>query len=145
MRAVMSCGVILFRREPELSFLLLKHPHRYDLPKGHVEDGETELQCALRELHEESGVAPADVEIDPDFRFPHTYYPVEKRFGGVVEKTVVIYLGWLTKDTPIRVTEHGDHAWLPWRPPHKIDPRTVDQVLAAVEAHFAKSDGRPTA
>lgn len=138
MRVEKSCGVIVFRREPELSFLLLKHPHRFDLPKGHVEDGETEIDTALRELWEETGIAAADVTLDPTFRFPHTYYPKIARLGGeVVEKTVVLFLGWLTKDIPITVTEHGDHQWLPWKPPHAIDPRTVDQVLAAVEAHFA--------
>ncbi len=30
------------------SFLLMKHRNRYDLPKGHVDSGETEMQTALR-------------------------------------------------------------------------------------------------
>lgn len=138
MRVEKSCGVILFRREPELSFLLLKHPHRLDLPKGHVEGEETEIETALRELWEETGVASDAVDLDPTFRFPHTYYPRIARQGGqTVEKTVVLFLGWLTKETDIRVSEHGDFGWYPWRPPHRIDPRTVDQVLAAVESHFA--------
>jgi ADP-ribose pyrophosphatase len=55
MRQVKSCGVLLFRRQPEMAFLLLRQHHRYDLPKGHQEKGESDLDCALRELEEETG------------------------------------------------------------------------------------------
>src|SRR5690242_20644475 len=116
-----SCGVILFRRAPELSFLLMRHPDRYDLPKGHIEEGESELACALRELTEETGVPARAVQIEPGFRFTTTYYPRYKRRGGeVVEKTVVIFLGWLTEDRPIEVSEHDDFEWFRWQPPHHI-------------------------
>ncbi|MGL4880559.1 MAG: NUDIX domain-containing protein, partial [Waterburya sp.] len=50
MEKVKSCGIICFTRTQQPSFLLMKRSHRYDLPKGHIEPGETELQCALREL-----------------------------------------------------------------------------------------------
>jgi 8-oxo-dGTP pyrophosphatase MutT (NUDIX family) len=34
--------------KPDQSFLLMSHKDRYDLPKGHMEVGETEQQTALR-------------------------------------------------------------------------------------------------
>ncbi len=34
--------------KPDQSFLLMKHRDRYDLPKGHMELGETEQQTGLR-------------------------------------------------------------------------------------------------
>ena len=37
MRKLKSCGVLVFRKQPHCSFSLMKHPHRYDLPKGHIE------------------------------------------------------------------------------------------------------------
>ena len=46
MREVKSCGVLVMKSDR--SFLLMKHEDRYDLPKGHMEAGETEHQTALR-------------------------------------------------------------------------------------------------
>lgn len=140
MRQVKSCGVLLFRRIPELSFLLMKHSHRFDLPKGHVEPGETEIQCALREMWEETGVAIDRVTLDPEFRFEEMYYPIEPRFGSErVEKTLVIFLGWIDRVDQIQVTEHGGHEWRAWKPPHNIQKYTINPLLTAVEQHFAKS------
>ncbi|HEY9596080.1 MAG TPA: DNA mismatch repair protein MutT, partial [Cyanophyceae cyanobacterium] len=40
MQHVKSCGFIVMRTKPQLSFLLMQKPNRYDLPKGHIEAGE---------------------------------------------------------------------------------------------------------
>lgn len=45
-REVKSCG--FFVMKPDQSFLLMKHVDWYDLPKGHMEAGETEQQTAVR-------------------------------------------------------------------------------------------------
>lgn len=138
MRSVKSCGMILFRRQPELSFLLMKHTHRFDLPKGHVEPGETEIECALRETWEETGIARELISIDSDFRYQEKYYPIEPRFGTErVEKTLVIFLGWVAGTEPIVVTEHLGFEWRRWQPPHDIQRYTLNPLLAAVESHFA--------
>ena len=49
MADIQSCGFLVYREEPKLSFLLMQHSTRWDLPKGHVDPGETEMECALRE------------------------------------------------------------------------------------------------
>lgn len=137
MNKVKACGVLVFRRQPQLSFLVMKHTRRFDLPKGHLEDGESERECAVREMWEETGLPIAAVQIDPDFRYQEVYYPYEARFGpGRVEKTLVIFLGWLLEDHPIRVTEHKGYDWLPWQPPHKLQKYTLDPLLSQVELHF---------
>lgn len=46
LREVKSCGFLVMKSNQ--SFLLMKHRNRYDLPKGHMEVGETEQQTALR-------------------------------------------------------------------------------------------------
>ena len=113
MRKVKSCGVLCVRSNGERSFLVLSHRHRDDLPKGHVEAGETERQTALRELAEETGIVSQDVALDSSFRFSHTYYPRYKRFGGqVVEKTVVIFLGHLRGEVGVKTSEHPNFKWV---------------------------------
>jgi len=132
-----SCGVILFRSEPVESFLLMRHADRWDLPKGHVDPGESEIDCALRELSEETGIDAADIEIDPGFRFT-TQYPVRSRLhqGEMRDKTLVIFLARLKRPAGILVTEHVDYEWFPWQPPHKIQEKTIDPLLAHVDAYF---------
>jgi 8-oxo-dGTP pyrophosphatase MutT (NUDIX family) len=98
MPEVRSCGVIVFKREP-LSFLLMRHPTRWDLPKGHVDPGETDLECALRELEEETGIGANDVELDNGFCFEHHYPVRDRRFPNqTCDKTLLVYLGWLKRD-----------------------------------------------
>lgn len=127
----------MFRREPELSFLLMRHPARFDLPKGHVDPGETEIQCALREMWEETGIPREDVRLDADFRYVTQYKTREKRFAGALaRKTLVVFLGWLQRHIDIRPTEHDHFEWKVWRPPHRVQPQTIDPLLAAVEQHF---------
>ncbi len=140
MRKLKSCGVLVFREQPNCSFLLMKHPHRYDLPKGHIERRETELECALRELQEETGIASEQVQIDPEFRFEEMYQARYRRFGGeIVEKTVVIFVAWLDADgAELKPTEHRGYEWFEWRPPHRIQRNTVDPLLEAAQKHFEK-------
>ena len=131
---VRACGVLVFRPEPR-SFLLMKHTNRWDLPKGHVDVGESDLECALRELWEETGITPDKIEIDPQFQFETRYVVKSKRTGGKEGvKTLRVFLGWLRQDTPIRVTEHVGFAWFPWTPPHQIQSQTIDPLLSEVAA-----------
>jgi bis(5'-nucleosidyl)-tetraphosphatase len=137
MQKVKACGVLVFRRTPQPEFLVMKHRHRYDLPKGHLEVGETDRECALREMWEETGIPRDSIELDPDFVYQEVYYPYEARFGpGRVEKTLIVYLGWLLQEHPIVVTEHVGYDWLPWKPPHKVQRYTFDPLLAKLENFF---------
>src|SRR5262245_12140820 len=104
---VKSCGILIVRGSPIESFLLMRHAHRWDLPKGHVDEGETDLQCAYRELWEETGIRAEQIELFPEFRFTQEYLVREKRLGGKeVPKTLVIFLARLLADVPIVATEH---------------------------------------
>jgi 8-oxo-dGTP pyrophosphatase MutT (NUDIX family) len=65
----LSCGFIIFKKGTDM--VLGCHPtghhggiNSMDIPKGHIEKGETPLDAAKRELKEETGlVIPNDVEI----------------------------------------------------------------------------------
>lgn len=138
MRNLRSCGFVVFRRQPETSFLLMQHPTRWDLPKGHVDGPETDMQCALRELHEETGIVESALQIDPHFRCELDYEVRIKRNGfRPTRKTLIVFLGWLTQDCDIVPTEHEGYRWIAWNPPHRIQEQTIDPVLNQVEEHLS--------
>jgi 8-oxo-dGTP pyrophosphatase MutT (NUDIX family) len=64
MRKELSCGIIIDTENGLLAMLpygrLKDAFHNYDLAKGHIEEGETPMECALRELQEESGIVLSD-------------------------------------------------------------------------------------
>jgi bis(5'-nucleosidyl)-tetraphosphatase len=138
MQQVKSCGFILFRGDREhKSFLLMKHLDRYDLPKGHIELGETDLECALREMNEETGIPVSNVRIEPDFQYRSVYYPQYARYDNeTIEKTLIIFLGWVDSPTVIASSEHLGYEWVEWHPPHQIQAQTIDPLLAEVDAYF---------
>ena len=112
----------------------MKRSHRYDLPKGHIEPGETELQCALRELWEETGINNRQVCLELDFRFKTIYYPRYRRYDGQkVEKSLVIFFGWVSEEFEIVMTEHSSSEWIKWKPPHYFRNRIIDELLMAVD------------
>ncbi|MEO0687658.1 MAG: NUDIX domain-containing protein [Cyanobacteria bacterium J06649_11] len=141
MRKVKSCGVIVMRKQPQTSFLLmLKHPgakNIYDIPKGHIEFGEDEVSCALRELSEETGILAQNIDLDTNFRYTDTYLTKYQRFNGEkVEKTVVVFLGWLQQEVNLKLTEHSGYRWVDWNPPHSIQEKTINPLLSQLERYL---------
>ena len=70
-----SCGALVYRKyHGNTEILLIKHINsgHWAFPKGHVEEGETEIETAMREIKEETGI---DVIIDQSFREIVTYSP----------------------------------------------------------------------
>ena len=60
MKREKSCGALVYRVTPngqkELLFIKHRHGTHWSFPKGHMEEGETEVQTALREVKEETGL-----------------------------------------------------------------------------------------
>ena len=81
-----SCGAVVFVMHNECPFVLVEYMARghVSLPKGHMEEGETEEETAAREIREETNLT---VRIDTVFRHEIAYSP---RPG--VQKTVVFFL-----------------------------------------------------
>lgn len=135
MRQVQACGVFCVSNRPERHFLLLKRQNEpgVDLPKGHREEGESEIECALRELAEETGIPAAAVQLDPTFRFTTHYQYFAPYWQEMVEKELVIFLGYVNYLEELQMSEHQGYEWVRWRPGLTIQKETIDEVLAQLE------------
>jgi 8-oxo-dGTP pyrophosphatase MutT (NUDIX family) len=132
-----SAGFVVFTEQEDGKrlYLLLHYPSgHWDFPKGHVEEGESEIRAALRELREETGLT--DVEVVFGFRKEISYFFTEA--GARVLKTVVYYL-CRSKTTEIKLSyEHKGYEWLPYEAAlSKIKFRTSKEVLEAAEKFLA--------
>ena len=137
MAKIKACGFLVIREDPRPSFLLMRHADRWDLPKGHVDSGESNLECALRELEEETGITVADIEIDEHFKFKHSYIVNSNRDGNRVrKKKLTIFLAKMIRPVEIQLTEHVAYEWFDWNPPHQIQEKTIDPLLAQFAEHF---------
>lgn len=105
-----SCGIILYSIEDsQCKFLLLKYPHGHiDFAKGHIEPNESLLDCAKRELAEETGIT--DILLQNGFMEQISYSYIED--GKNHYKTVDYFLA-STNQMEVTVShEHLDFMWL---------------------------------
>ncbi|XP_045527215.1 bis(5'-nucleosyl)-tetraphosphatase [asymmetrical] [Pieris brassicae] len=108
-----AAGLVIYRYSNELiQFLLLQTSygiHHWTPPKGHVDEGESDWETALRETQEEAGYIKDDLEIDQTTKKVLSY-----KVNGKPKE--VIY--WLAKlinpEAPVKLSdEHQDFKWLP--------------------------------
>jgi len=70
----LSCGVVVTNGEQLLAIIPWGKKNNLDLPKGHIDAGETEAQCAARELQEETGLKVSISNLKPLGRFKYNDY-----------------------------------------------------------------------
>ena len=104
-----SCGALVVRREQDQYYILMirhKAGGNRSFPKGHVEEGETEYETALREVREETS---SRIAIVSDFRATVNYRP-----SPGVMKEVVYFLAFTTSaDIKARAGEIAEVEWVP--------------------------------
>jgi len=88
-----SAGFICYRRRADVSsgieYLLLDYGRHWEYAKGHVDPGESDLDAAVRELREETGIS--DVHVVEGFRHELLYFfvtaaRVDPQNGGVLPR-----------------------------------------------------------
>jgi bis(5'-nucleosidyl)-tetraphosphatase len=142
-KLVEAAGMLLFALESPPKFLLMRHRDRWDLPKGHAEEGEDIMTTALRETEEETGVSAKDINVDPQFQFTIEYL-VTYRNRGERLKRVAYFLGYLPAVRSISISEHESYKWWNWPQNQKIQEQTIDPLLKAAREHFEKYPQRLT-
>ena len=108
-----SCGVIVFYQTDSkpVEILLLHYPEgHWDFPKGHVEEGEEDIQTALRELEEETGIEEKELKIIDGFKEKIHYFFM--RNSTKVSKTVEFFLAKASHKNITISHEHQGYIWL---------------------------------
>ena len=109
MKREKSCGAVVFRKKganpPDVLLIRHRYGGHWSFPKGHVEDGENEVQTALREVKEETGLS---IKLSEGFRECVEYYPKPN-----VKKLVVYFLGYAEDDHVCKQDEEvSETKWL---------------------------------
>ena len=80
------------------------YPDVWDLPGGHVDSGETELEALHRELHEELGIKATEITPEPVAR-------ISERAAGL-ELGLWVVRGWIGTPTNAQPHEHDEIRWV---------------------------------
>lgn len=95
MKKETSYGAVIYKIENNKLLFLIEHMAlgHYSICKGHIEKGESETQCALREIKEETNL---DVILDTSFSYTVSYSPKKN-----IIKDVTFFLATPATDTII--------------------------------------------
>ncbi|WP_253289153.1 bis(5'-nucleosyl)-tetraphosphatase [Lachnoclostridium sp. MSJ-17] len=111
-----SCGgIIFYKTRQNTKILLVKNNNgRYwSFPKGHIEDGETEQETAIREIKEETGL---DVTLVQGFREISEYSP----FGKIRKRVVFFLARAFTDNVKIQEEEIDSYIWVDLQQARKL-------------------------
>ncbi len=85
----------------------------FAFPKGHMEEGETEIETARREILEETGIS---VELDSSRRFEFGYHIEDED----IDKTVVLFIGEPNGAVDLKAQE-GEISEVFWVPVDEVE------------------------
>lgn len=99
-----SCGAVVYNPERQLFLIIKMLNGNWGFPKGHTENQETDIQTAIREVTEETGI---NIKILDGFKKSIKYIP----FPEVLKK-VIFFIG-ITKEEKVLIDkgEIEDYMW----------------------------------
>lgn len=116
-----SCGAVIYKKENgKFLFLLeLQSNGHYSFPKGHIANNETEVECAKREIKEETNL---DVIIDTNFKYTISYFigdkkiykdatyfvAVPKTFNLLKQDSEILECNWYTYEEVLSRLEYSN-------------------------------------
>ncbi len=121
--------MVVIRTTAENShFLLLRAYRNWDLPKGHIERGETPLEAAIREVREETGLA------NLDFAWGEDSIQTEPYAGGKVVRFYVARSADAEVSLPVNPklgrAEHHEFRWVSLQTAMSLTVPRLQRVLA---------------
>ncbi len=118
-KEISAGGVPFFlNQNGDVYYLLLRYSkaRHWGFPKGHVEEGETLVQTARREIYEETGQSQFTILC----KLPKVSVYWFRRKNGVVEKTVHYFLVRFKSKKLYLSQEHDSAKWLTYKEAHRL-------------------------
>ena len=133
-----SAGGIVVR-DQEVLLISTRGGTRWQIPKGHVEEGETPEEAALREVQEETGVTGRMVH-----PIGRVEYDFSSQGGRVIHKRVDYYLMEYESGTSrdYDSSEVSGARWFPWN--EALARLTFDNERALVQSAWLRSEDTPS-
>lgn len=136
-----SAGVIVYRlgENQEINYFMLYHGGDYwNFPKGHVEEGESEGEAAVREMKEETGI---NVEIIDGWRQQTQFFFKEKHREGtpLIRKDFILYLAKAPESAEVEISydRHQGFAWLDFKMASKyLKFKNLKEILAEANSYL---------
>lgn len=136
-----SAGAIIFRMKEGVPHYLILHYHsgHWEFARGHIDEGESEMQTAVREIEEETGLK--DLKIIQGFK-GYTKFVFKKVYGLTGEarkkapwvmKIVTLYLAESMTDEVKISEEHKGFGWFSFEDALKKLPKDAKKVFT--QAH----------
>ena len=137
----LSAGVVVVRRENDRwKCLLLRAFQYWDSPKGRVEDGESPLEGALREVREETGI------VELRFRFGRQYMETGPYAQGKVARYYLAETS--TREVVMGINpelgrpEHAEYRWVSFNQARRLASPRVRRVLEWAERRLRAAERR---
>ncbi|MDX1608189.1 MAG: NUDIX domain-containing protein [Candidatus Spechtbacterales bacterium] len=136
-----SFGIIPARKVGGDYYFLLVHRLEgfWELPKGHAEEDEDDIEAAKREFSEETGLQKVNILKDSIFENKYIY----ERDDEVIHKVVKYYIGLVPEGEEVRVQkdEVDDYTWAPFEEARRIithqnSRELLDKAFEALEENY---------
>lgn len=118
-----ACGAVIKNEEGKI-LLIFQQNGFWGFPKGHVEEGETESETAVREVFEETGLW---VELNEENRFEFSYDIKDLN----VHKTVVLFTAKVVDDSRFKKQDE-EIAEMDWFDKNDVEERLTFEDWKAV-------------